>query len=114
MGMCAEILAIGKFKGDIVSYLEYPAEFYSNTKAGAPVVRILFGIHEGSSLSREFACLLGITDPWDFSQHKLDPENVNKEGLAEFVKMYDSYKKDFEAFSALIEAKFDFFFMPNG
>lgn len=114
MGLCAEVLAIGPFSKSIVKYLEYPSEFYSNTKEGSRIIEHLFGIIEGSSLSREFAGYLGVTDVWNFNQHKLDPKKFNKESLLEFVSLYNEYKKDLEALFAFEQLGFEFHFLPNG
>jgi hypothetical protein len=114
MGMSAEIIAIGSFNNDIVKHLEYPEQMYSKTLDGSPVVEIPFGITEGSTLSRELASLLGITDPWDFNQHKLDPDRFDKEGLEKFVQVYEEYSEDLEALHAFVAAHFDFYFCPNG
>jgi len=81
MGMYAEIIAIGSYLPDLKKHLEYPDEFYEKTIQGAPVVKVLFGIAEGSSLSKEFASYLGVTDPWDFNQHKLIPSNFNADEI---------------------------------
>lgn len=62
MGMSADILAVGPYSDDIADALEYPREMYAQTKPGVPVVTSLFGMF-GSSMSREFASHLGITDP---------------------------------------------------
>jgi len=114
MGMCAEILAIGPFHPDLVKHLEYSEEMYQNTKISTPVVVSLFGIVEGSSLSREFAALLGLTDPWDFNQHKIDKEKVNRKGLMDFVEAHSDYARDLEALLVFVEHDFDFYFLPNG
>jgi len=84
MGMSAEIFAIGPFSADIADALSYPAEHYNNTRAGVPVVTSLFTYMPGSSSSREFAGLLGITDPWDFNQHKLRASVVDIAPLKTF------------------------------
>lgn len=114
MGMFAEILAIGKFNQSIVNYLEYPEDFYKDTKDDVAVLVGLFGIREGSSLSREFAALLGLTDPWDFNQHKLDPKHFDKNGLNQWVNIYGDYKEDLKALFALADEEFEFYFLPNG
>lgn len=114
MGMYAEILAIGPFSQDIIKYLEYPADFYKNTKKGVPIVIHLFGIAEGSSISREFASYLGVSDPWDFNEHKLDYGNFNIEGLREFVEIYDEYSNDLDALIEFSKHGFEFYFLPNG
>lgn len=49
----------------------------------------------------EFAAHLGITDPWDFNQHKLTPTNVNVDGLRTFfATLHDGeeFLPDLEAF----------------
>jgi hypothetical protein len=61
MGMCADVVAWGPFSPDIADYLEYPPDFYRSTKSGALVIRVLFGIVEGSTTGHRFAALLGIS-----------------------------------------------------
>jgi len=51
MGMCAEILAIGKYSAAIVDALEYPNVRYQNAKSKAPAIVVLFGILEGEKPS---------------------------------------------------------------
>ena len=114
MGMCAEIIAIGSFARELTPFLEYPADHYARTIDGATISRRLFGIIEGSSLSREFASLFGITDPWDFNQHKIVATKINLVGLREFAKRYPDYAADAEAAEALTKAGFDFHFRPEG
>jgi hypothetical protein len=114
MGMFAEIIAIGPYSPDIKAYLEYPDERYEKTQIGIPVVRVLFGIGEGSTVSRQFASLLGISDPWDFNQHKLNPSTFDIDGLKEFFTVYEDYDEDLEALLAFSEKGFEFYFMPNG
>ncbi len=114
MGMYAEILAIGKFNSDLAEHLEYSDYYYKNTRDGAPIIEHLFGIVEGSSLSREFANLLGVSDPWDFNQHKLDTQKFDKAGLKLFVEIYDDYDYDLDKLNVLIDAEFEFYFLPNG
>src|SRR5436190_16900248 len=97
MGMCAQIIAIGSFSRELTPFLEYPADHYARTIDGATISRSLFGIIEGSGLSRELASLFGITDPWDFNQHKIVTTKVNLAGLREFAKRYPDYAADVEA-----------------
>lgn len=104
MGMSADILAIGPFSADIVDTLEYPADFYSQTRPGVPVVTYLFDCMPGSSTSREFASHFGISDPWDFNQHKIDPFRVNSDALRRFLVEFhepDVYLRDLEFFVRL-------------
>lgn len=114
MGMCAEIVAIGPFQRWLIPHLDYPEEHYADTREGAIVTLLLFGILEGSSLSRDFANLLGVTDPWDHNQHKLDPRNFDREGLMLFGAAYDTYDKDVNTLLTLANAGWEFHFRPNG
>jgi hypothetical protein len=115
--MYAEITAIGLFRQDLIPDLEYPAETYEGTANGAVVIVDLFGIVEGSSASRQFANLLGISDPWDFNQHRIDPNAVDIDGLRAFVETLAgaaAYARDIERLERLRSAGFDFYFRPNG
>src|SRR5688572_8676409 len=88
MGMRAEIIAIGPFTKEVAEFLDYPAERYNATPEGAIISRRLFGIGEGSTASRLFAKHLGISNVWDFNQHKLDNRNIDFVGLREFVETH--------------------------
>src|SRR5581483_7094134 len=44
MGMSAEIMAMGPFSRSIVGYLEYPEDFYKDTREGVVVLRRLFTV----------------------------------------------------------------------
>ena len=114
MGMCAEIIAIGPFSGKIADRLEYPKDNYSNVREGAIITERLFGILEGTPQSTEFALLLGITDPWDFNQHKVINEKINFQGLKEFAKVYEYYESDVEKLQILKDNGFEFHFRPVG
>ena len=72
MGMSAEIIAVGPFSPEVAGFLGYPARLYANTREGAIVTCRLFRIAEGSTLSRQLAALLGVSDAWDFNQHQID------------------------------------------
>jgi hypothetical protein len=108
MGMAAEIIAIGPFSSSIVEHMEYPADFYRETRAGVPVLRRLFTVYQGSTVSREMAACFGI-EAWDFNQHHLNPMRADVEKLR---TMFDA--RDADAFLALRDAGFQFYFMPNG
>jgi len=116
MGMCADIVALGPFSPDITQYLEYPPDFYCSTRSGATVVVTLFGISEGSSASRHFASCLGITDPWDFNQHTIDPDKIDVEALRGFLQSMpeEEYSKDLDKLLVLRMHGFQFIFRPNG
>ena len=114
MGMCAQVLAIGPFSVDIAFYLGYPADIYAKTRKGTVVTHLLFGILEGSTLSRRFATLLNISDPWDFNQHSIEPSSIDFAGLKEFAEEYPEYSHDVESLEALCAAGFSFHFRPEG
>ena len=112
--MSAEIIAIGKYSKAIADLVDYPPERYATTREGSIVSRRLFGISEGSSLSREFASFLGIQDPWDFNQHKIDVTKVDIVGLQNWAKVYTDYDEHVEILDGLIRAGFEFHFRPEG
>lgn len=114
MGMCAEIIAIGPFTPAIVELLDYPPELYASTAEGVIISRRLFGITEGSTVSRMFAEHLGITDPWDFNQHRIDNAKINFVGLKEFGIVYDDYADEIKILEALVTAGFELHFRPEG
>lgn len=114
MGMCAEIIAIGHFTKEIAEYLEYSSYVYKDTCEGSVITEKLFGISEGSPLSTRFALLLGISDPWDFNQHKINNENIDVDGLKEFVQMYTDYEGDLTRLLLFMSHGFDFHFRPEG
>lgn len=114
MGMFAEIIAIGPFSPEVAGFLGYPSGLFANTKDGAVVTCRLFGIAEGSTLSRQFAALLGVADPWDFNQHEVDRSMINVPGLEAFGQQYPDYEADVQALKALLSAGFAFHFRPEG
>ena len=59
----------------------------------------------------ELATQLGI-DPWKFEQHKLTGWEVETEYLRDMDPSLR--KEEIDAFEALREASFDFYYMPNG
>ncbi len=114
MGMCAEIIAIGPFTRAIAELLDYRSELYATTAEGAIISRRLFGIVEGSTVSRMFATHLGINDTWDFNQHKVDNTKIDFVGLRGFVQQYDSYADEVAILEALANAGFELHFRPEG
>ncbi|MCD0169308.1 hypothetical protein [Deinococcus sp. 23YEL01] len=107
MGLDAEVLAIGAFRRDLVEFLEYPADFYKNTRDGATVIVTVFQAVT-SDLSYELASYFGI-DPWDFNSHVLDPEKVDVDRLRG-----SEFSDRVEAFLALKASRFTFYYLPNG
>ena len=114
MGLCAEVIAVGPFSDNIVDVLEYPNGYHRIVKPGAIITESLFVIYEGSTVSRERARLLGISDVWDFNQHKIDNENINEAGLREFVIDFEDDAHDLAVFMTLKRNSFEFHFRPNG
>jgi hypothetical protein len=114
MGMCAEIIAIGPYTKSIAGFLDYSAERYDATREGSVISRRLFGINEGSTLSREFAAHLGISDPWDFNQHKITNADIDFIGLKAFGHMYNQYADEIKIFEMLVKVGFEFHFRPEG
>ena len=114
MSMFAEVIAIGPFSRNIIKQLEYGEVYYKDTKEGAIVNMTLFGIGQGTSVSQEFAYCLGITNGWDFNQHKICNEEVDVSALREFVSRYTDYYQDAETLIVLMQNDFEFHFSPNG
>jgi len=114
MGMCAELIAVGAYTKNIIDVLDYPIDRYKSLNNGSIITVRLFGIIEGSSLSRKFAELLGISDAWDFNQHKIINEKINIEGLRKFVETYEEYADDLDKLIKLKDNGFEFHFRPEG
>jgi hypothetical protein len=108
MGMNAEIIGVGVFRRGIVPHLQYPADFYANTRDGVNIVESIFVVETGSTESRQLASCFGI-DPWDFNRHELDATAANIAALGE---LFDD--KEVQRFKGLRDAGFKFFFLPNG
>lgn len=117
MSMCASVLAIGPFSAEIADCLEYPAKYYANTRRGAIVVAELFQIVEGTRSSTDFAAHLGITDPWDFNQHKIDPGRIDVDGLKTFFARLAEGDDNMQQLARLLRLReygFELIFRPNG
>lgn len=117
MVMFAQVLTVGPFKQELLPHYEYPAQHYASMRAGSPIVRILFGIGEGTHAGTAFALALGITDPWDFNQHKIDPSAINFEDLRRVLTglagWNEEYSDDFETLRVFANADYDLYFLPN-
>jgi hypothetical protein len=117
MVLCAGVLAIGPFRRALVSHYEYPEGHYSNTKDGAPVVREMFGIIEGTGAGTDFARMLGISDPWDFNQHKITAHDIDFPALRSFLSQFEyreDYLRDLDALQAFATEGYDLYFLPHG
>lgn len=115
MSLTSNLIGLGPYSESIVEFLDYPKETYRSVPEGTIVTLELFGA-PGSKASWEFARLLGISDPWDFTQHRVGYDNVDVDGLHRFAKEYFDlrFEDDLEAFIALSQAGFQFYFRPNG
>jgi len=109
MGMAAQLLAVGKFKKEIVSFLDYPVGFYEDVKEGSLVCAIIYDCnttHESEKLAK----ILKV-DPWKFDQHVIksyvEHDNLDFETKEEFdhlLLVLDILRKN----------GFFFIFLPNG
>lgn len=114
MGMCAQIIAIGPFSQAIAEFLDYRSDLYATTRDGAIVSRRLFGISEGSTVSGEFAAHLGISDAWDFNQHRIDNAKIDFVGLVQFGEAYVDYAEEISILQELVRSGFELHFRPEG
>lgn len=114
MGMYAQVLAVGPYSASIADWLDYGPDTYKRTKEGAVITCVLFGISEGSTLSRRLAALLGVSDAWDFNQHLVRSESINFVGLREFTDENPWYDHDAAKIEVLWKAGFTFRFRPEG
>jgi hypothetical protein len=117
MGLDANVFAWGPFAPEIASYLLYPAVFYSRTAPGTLVITELFDSFSGTGASKKLAACLGISNAWDFNQHKIDPEKIDAQALRALFKTLEYEEdnlKDLEALLALRAGGFQFVFRPNG
>ncbi len=114
MGLYVEVIAIGPFSEVASRYIGYSDECYDDSKTGAIVNDVLFGIVEGTSLGKEFASYLGVTDVWDVKQHKIVNDKINVEALNLFASIYTDYAEDVTALIALMKLDFEFHLAPNG
>ncbi len=97
--------------------LQYPPEFYESTTDGSPVIVDLFGVVEGTHVGREFAAHLGISDVWDFGQHKIDSNRADLASLRSLLGTlgdHEKYLHDLERFERLRDLGYDFYFRPGG
>ena len=113
MGMDADIIGAGPFSQDIIDILDYPAEYYKDTKEGKIVLVTTFRVNTADQ-SYELARALGVK-AWDFNTHKIDPAKIDKDDLVEFACGAAGYcLSHVGAFFRLIDKGFIFMYRPNG
>ncbi len=113
MVLYVEVLAIGPFKRKLVSHYEYASDRYESTRESAPIVTRLFGIEEGNRVGGDVAAALGVSDIWDFNQHRIDTAKIDFVALRSAVAGLP-YGKDVEALQAFSSEGYDLYFLPNG
>jgi hypothetical protein len=117
MVLYVEVMAVGPFSDAVAGDLQYPAAFYDETRNGSRVIVDLFGIVEGTSASTTFATRVGISNVWDFSQHRIDPDRIDVDGLRSLFRSLAEgarYQHDLDRLLHLREHGFELYFIPNG
>jgi len=117
MGMKSEILCIGPFNRDIIHILDYPKEYYRNTKKGTLVTASVCHCNT-TEQSLKLARALDIEDPWDFNRHAFSittPRNIDWMGLGELSAECDEWDyNDCKTLITLMQHNFTCIFQPNG
>lgn len=115
MGLNSYILAVGKFNNNVKDCLEYPDEFYDNTKDGTTVTATLFYCDTSSQSNMLAECLdIGV---WDFNTHVIKDSAFCVNNLKQFIDNEyngEDYCRSLERFKILVENDFKFIFLPNG
>jgi hypothetical protein len=106
MGCDGEVIAIWPFSKTIVSALGYPEEQYRGVAEGATVITTVFEAF-GSTQTEKLSQCFGV-GRWDLGRHVLDASKTDLRTLRDFDE------RGTEQFSALRDAGFQFYFMPNG
>ena len=107
MGSNAYLIAIGKYSEKIKGHLAYNENFYECKDGTEVIVPISGASTQESSLNLAEACGCKL---WDFETHKLDTEKMDP--LA--ISMAVDFEYEYERVLALINAGFQFYFLPNG
>lgn len=111
MGIDSEIVAIGPFSPDLVTFLQHPAARYESLPTGTQVITLF--IHAPTSdTSHALAAACGFK-AWSFDRHHIEPEKVDLEALR--IVGNESGVADLDdAFRRFWKAEFDFYFITNG
>lgn len=112
------IYATGDFRSNLNKVLDYPSSFYVNTTEGAPIITSvieLFNREQWTIIAKAF----GITEPENFNQHHIHPENINYNELHESLQAigysHEEANRFVERLKILISSEFEFLFcLANG
>ena len=111
MGMNADIIATGKFRKKLAKYLDYPKDYYEGVPTGSWIITSLF--HCPTTTTSEFLARALRIDPWKLGEHRLFMLEVYLGDLRKFAQDHN-FEKDYEAFLALLDSGFTFYYRPNG
>jgi len=112
-----EVVAVGPFRRHLIEHYAYPAERYTETREGVATVTTLFGIAEGTSSGAKVAEALGISNVWDFNEHKINPAQIEFSLLEQTLKSLEGwpdYNSDLSALRAFAAEGYDLYLLPNG
>jgi len=101
----AEVLARGLFRRELVSFLDYGADFYAATREGAKLLVTFVAVSGEEQVRALAACFHA--DPWDFNTHALDPSRADLDALR---ALFPGEEELIEKLVGLREAGFQFFF----
>jgi hypothetical protein len=109
MGMEAYLIGFGTFSKEISEFLDYPPDWYRDTKPDAKIVTILMRC-DTEEESMGLADVFGI-DPFDFNTHYISPEIVKKANIKAADDKY--WSKQWERFFVLFDHGFSLFYMSG-
>ncbi len=114
MGRDAMIVCVGCFQSDLKDILDYPAEWYDDTKEGSLVTRSYLLNCDTSEQSTGLAKALGV-DYWDFNTHQLKMDKIDWNALIELSEECAEWDEEkVEHLRTLLKHKFICMFQPNG
>ena len=113
MGMDAELIALGHYDPAINDYLEYPNNYYDDTKPGTLVFSCCY-VCGTTTESEELADALGIK-PWDFNHHHFPTLSDDQlKSLGAFFAERSLASGEQDAIMSLRDAGFQFMYLPCG
>jgi len=113
MSLRADVICIGQFSKDIISYLDYDKEAYETMQDGLACISTFFNCNTADQ-SRRLAEALG-ADYSDFSTHHVNKDKVNWDALTEMcVEELEAGGESVQWFRYLLEEKnFVCIYQPN-